>query len=163
MAKDKKEKKTKSKSALQAASVDPRLVALVGNFLKDAGLASTAKIFDAETTSKKIAAAYTAPAPASLADALKAWEEMKAVKVEEGDEGEDSGHEGDLESSDSDMDASDSDSDSGASDMDASDSDSDSSDSDKDEEMKDDSSATVSGDEVEKAKKIEQEEESKDM
>jgi hypothetical protein len=130
-----KDKKTKA-AAAPVKEVDPRLIALVGSFLKDAGLTSTTKIFKAETESKKLKADSATPAPASLEEALKAWESAREKDQEEKEEEEDSGDESDSESSDS--------SDSDSSDSDSSDEES--------EDEKSESSATMSADEKAPAK-----------
>jgi hypothetical protein len=128
-----KDKKVKIKLE---AKVDPRLYDLVGLFLKDAGLSSSAKIFEAET-SRKIKKSTALPKPASLDETLKAWDKL-IVKV---DAEEDSGNETEDESSDS-----------GEETPDSSDDES----GDEDVEMKDDSSATVSGDDKKTDKKKEE-------
>jgi nucleolin len=134
MAKDKK-----TKAAAAAKEVDPRLVALVGSFLRDAGFTSTTKIFKAETESKKLMAGSVKPAPTSLEEALQAWESVYGKDQKEEKE-EDSGDESDSESSDSDEESSDSDS---------------SDEESGDEKDDSDSSATVRGDEKAPVKKEE--------
>ena len=135
-----KEKKTKTAPVADVPETDPRLITLVGAFLKDTGLASTAKIFEAETSSRKInkKKSTAIPTPASLSEALAAWEKSLLVKA---DADEDSGNESEDESSDS-SDSSDDDS----SDDDSSDDDSSDSDNEDDVEMKDDSSETITDD-----------------
>lgn len=132
-----KDKKTKP-AAAAVPETDPRLFALVGAFLKDAGLSSSAKIFEAETSTRKVNSKKSSavPTPKSLDEALLAWEKSLLVK---GEADEDSGNESEDEDSDSGEDSSDN-------------SDDDSSDG-EDSDMKDDSSATVSGDEKAKVKK----------
>ncbi|KAF8244214.1 hypothetical protein K440DRAFT_23905 [Wilcoxina mikolae CBS 423.85] len=117
MAKDKKVKTTPE------ANVDLRLYDLVGLFLKEAGLSSSAKIFEAET-SRKVKKSTALPKPASLGEALKAWDKTMVKAAAE----EDSGNESEDESSDSGEETPDS------------------SDDESDAEAGDDSSVTVSGD-----------------
>lgn len=118
MAKDKKSK-----------TIDPRLVALAGSFLKDAGLTSTAKIYEVEIAKRKLKTSESVAGPASLAEALEAWDKAAAGGIEGA---EDSGNESDNESSDSGEDT-----------PDSSDTESD------DDSVKSDSSATVTGNDTE--------------
>jgi cobalamin biosynthesis protein CobT len=106
MAKDKKTTKATKATKASEPKVDARLYTLVGSFLKDAGLSSTVKIFEAETSSRKVEKSSKLPAPKSLEEALVAWE-----KTAEKPTAEDSGEESDSESSDSDSSDSDSDDD----------------------------------------------------
>jgi hypothetical protein len=121
MAKDKKPK-----------TVDPRLVALAGSFLKDSGLISTAKIYEVEVAKRGLKTSKSVVGPASLAEALEAWDKAAAGGIE--DE-EDSGNESDSESSDSGEDT-----------PDGADTESD------DDGVKSDSSATVIGNDTEVVK-----------
>ena len=138
MAKDKKgkgkgKKKTKKYAVPpQPPKVDPRLFDLVGSFLREAGLESTARIFEAEIATRKLDKSSAFPKPPSLHEALIAWEKS-GVKTAAADE--DSGNESEDESSDSEEDT-----------PAASES--------EDMEMKDDSSNTLSDSEkmAEKAK-----------
>jgi len=118
----------------KAKTTDPRLVALVGSFLKDAGLPSSVKVYELETEKKSLKSSKAAAGPTSLAEALKAWDKAAAKTEEE----EDSGNESDNESSDSGEETPDS-----------------SEDEVEDEEVKSESSGTVSGDDKKdvKAKK----------
>lgn len=139
MTKDKKEKgKGKKKTKKNAISpqppkVDPRLFDLVGSFLREAGLESTARLFETEIATRKFDKSSALPKPPSLNEALIAWEKsgVKTAAAED----DDSGNESEDESSDSEEDTP-------------------ATTESEDVEMKDDSSGTLSGSEkkAEKAK-----------